>query len=306
MALTTASRDEQRLYELIWKRTLACQMLPAVWDQTKIEIQAAGEKNLYTLLAEGRVIKFPSWLTLYEKKSEEQTNGSGEEEMLPEVKTGDDLDLLKIKPEQKFTQPPPRYTEASLIKALEEKGIGRPSTYAPIVSTIQDRQYVEKQEEKFKPTPLGVTVNDFLVDYFPDVFDYQFTAKMEDELDDIARGKCQWKTVLNDFYQPFEKKLSAVGEVAERVSVPTEATGEKCPQCQQGQLVIRVGRFGKFLSCSRFPDCDYAAPYVQTLEGFVCPRCGAKVVVKKTKKGKQFYGCSNYPKCQWASWRKPK
>jgi DNA topoisomerase-1 len=303
-AIKSENKDEERLYHLIWQRTLACQMTAAIWDQTRINVQAVSLKNIYSLLAEGKVIKFVGWLKLYEKSNkEDKIVESGE--VLPEVKTGDDLDLLKIKDEQKFTQPPARYTEASLIKALEERGIGRPSTYAPIVSTIQDRQYVEKFEGKFKPTSLGTTVNDFLVEYFPDVFDYQFTAKMEDELDDIANGQRKWKIVLNDFYQPFEKKLSAVGEVAERVAVPTEVTGEKCPKCGKGELVIRLGRFGKFLSCSRFPECDYSAPFVQKLEGVKCPDCGGEVVIKKTKKGKQFYGCSNYPKCHWASWRKP-
>ncbi len=303
-AIKSENRDEERLYQLIWQRTLACQMTAAIWNQTKINVQAVSLKNIYTLLAEGKVIKFAGWLKLYEKSNEED-KVEEREGVLPKVKAGDDLDLLKIKDEQKFTQPPARYTEATLIKALEERGIGRPSTYAPIVSTIQERQYVEKFEGKFKPTSLGTTVNDFLVDYFPDVFDYQFTAKMEDELDDIANGQRKWKIVLNDFYQPFEKKLSAVGEVAERVAVPTEVTDESCPKCGQGQLVIRLGRFGKFLSCSRFPECDYSAPFVQKLEGVKCPDCGGDVVIKKTKKGKQFYGCSNYPKCHWASWRKP-
>jgi len=297
-AIKSGNKDEEHLYDLIWRRTLACQMMAAIWDQTRINVQAVSVKNLYTLLAEGKVIKFAGWLKLYEK--------SNEEEVLPKVKAGDDLDLLKLKDEQKFTQPPPRYTEATLIKALEERGIGRPSTYAPIVSTIQTRQYVEKQEGKFKPTSLGTTVNDFLVEYFPDVFDYQFTANMEDELDDIANGKREWVPVINDFYQPFEEKLTSVSQVAERVQVPTEATGEKCPQCQEGQLVIRVGRFGKFLSCSRFPECDYSAPLIQKLEGIKCPQCGGEVVIRRTKKGKQFYGCANYPKCHWASWRKPK
>lgn len=302
--IKSENKDEERLYQLIWQRTLACQMTAAIWDQTRINVQAVSVKNIYSLLAEGKVIKFAGWLKLYEKSDEQKKTEEGEE-ILPQVKAGDDLDLLKIKDEQKFTQPPPRYTEATLIKALEERGIGRPSTYAPIVSTIQTRQYVEKQEGKFKPTSLGTTVNDFLVEYFPDVFDYRFTANMEDELDDIANGKREWVPVINDFYQPFEKKLSAVGKVAERVAVPTEATGEKCPQCQEGQLVIRLGRFGKFLSCSRFPECDYSAPFIQKLEGVKCPECGGEVVIKKTKKGSQFFGCSNYPKCHWASWRKP-
>ena len=296
-------QDETRLYDLIWKRTLACQMAAAVWDQTKINIQAAGEKNLYNLFSEGKVIKFKGWLTLYKEFNGEEDKE--EEAQLPELKKDEELDLIKISPEQKFTQPPARYTEATLIKALEERGIGRPSTYAPIVSTIQVRQYVEKEEGKFKSTSLGEVVCDFLVEYFPTVFDYQFTAKMEDQLDEIANGERQWLPVINEFYGPFEEKLTSVTQVAERVQVPTETTGKECPKCHEGQLVIRIGKFGKFLSCSRFPDCDYSAPFVQTLEGVTCPKCGGEIVIKRTRKGKQFYGCSNYPKCNWASWRKP-
>ncbi|MCX6725772.1 MAG: type I DNA topoisomerase [Candidatus Shapirobacteria bacterium] len=299
------NRDEERLYDLIWRRALACQMAAAIWDQTKIDVQAAGLKNIYNLVTEGKIIKFSGWMKLYEKINQETLNNTVAESILPEVKAGDDLDLIKLKNEQKFTQPPARYTEATLIKALEERGIGRPSTYAPTVSTIEDRQYVEKNEGKFKPSVLGITVNDFLIEYFPEIFDYQFTAKMEDELDDIANGKLEWEEVIGEFYAPFEKKLGAVNEVAERVQVPTEAIGEKCPECKEGELVIRVGKFGKFISCSRFPDCKYSAPFIQNLEGVVCPKCGNKIVIKKTRKGKQFYGCANYPKCDWASWRKP-
>jgi len=300
-------RDEQRLYDLIWKRAIASQMTPAIWDKTKIETQATSAKNIYLLLTEGKIIKFDGWLTLYSRKDlpAGETEREGEME-LPEVKKGDDLDLIKIAPKQKFTQAPPRYTEAALIKALEEKGIGRPSTYAPIISTIQGRQYVEKIENRFHPTPLGTTVNDFLVEYFAEIIDYDFTAKMEDDLDEIANGKKKWVPVIRKFYQPFNKQLEGVTKVAERVQIPTEVTEEKCPQCKQGKLVIRIGKFGKFLSCSRFPDCDYTAPHVAKLKGVKCSECGGDVVIKKTRKGKQFYGCSNYPKCNWASWRKPK
>lgn len=299
------SKDEEKLYVLIWKRAVACQMNSAVWDQTKIEVQAAGQKNLYILEAEGKVLKFAGWLALYNRQKS-GFGGENKEEELPELKSGDDLDLLKIDAARKFTQPPSRYTEASLIKTLEELGIGRPSTYAPTVSTIQDRQYVEKIEGKFRPTALGEVVNDFLLEYFPNIFDYQFTARMEDELDDIANGRRQWQPVVADFYGPFEEKLAGVARVAERVAVPVEATGEKCPKCGRGMLVIRTGRFGRFLSCSRFPSCDYTAPHTEKIEGVKCPECGGEVVVKKTKKGKRFYGCAAWPKCRWASWRKPK
>lgn len=296
-SIKSQGRDEQKLYELIWKRALASQMAAAVWDQTRVLVEAAGEKDVYHFQAEGKVIKFDGWLKLFKISKEEE---------LPELKKGDELDLIKVTSEQRFTQPPPRYTEATLIKALEERGIGRPSTYAPTVSTIQERQYVEKVERRFQPTPLGVTVNDFLLEYFPQIMDYAFTARMEDELDDIANGKRKWVPVIREFYQPFEKKVEGVTEVAERVRVPTEATEESCPKCQKGILVIRVGKYGKFLSCSRFPKCKYTAPYTQKLEGVKCPKCGGDVVIKKTRKGRQFYGCGNWPDCDWASWRKPK
>jgi len=260
-------------------------------------VEAAGEKDVYHFQAEGKVIKFDGWLKLFKISKEEE---------LPELKKGDELDLIKVTSEQKFTQPLPRYTEATLIKALEERGIGRPSTYAPTVSTIQERQYVEKVERRFQPTSLGITVNDFLLEYFPQIMDYAFTARMEDELDDIANGKRKWVPVIREFYQPFEKKVEGVTEVAERVRVPTEATEESCPKCQKGTLVIRVGKYGKFLSCSRFPKCKYTAPYTPKLEGVKCPKCGGDVVIKKTRKGRQFYGCGNWPDCDWASWRKPK
>jgi DNA topoisomerase-1 len=295
-----ADHDEERLYELIWKRAVACQMSPALWDQTKIAVSASAQTNLYLLQAEGKVIKFDGWLKVYGGAKVAQ-------DVLPELEKGIDLDLIKIDPQQKFTQPPPRYNEASLIKALEERGIGRPSTYAPIVSVIQDRQYVEKAEGKFRPTSLGLAVTEFLVEYFPEIVDYEFTAKMEEELDDIARGSRTWPPVVADFYVPFEKKLSGVKAVAERVKVPAEATGEKCPTCQKGSVVIRLGRFGKFLSCSRFPDCKYTAPFIPKLEGVKCPKCKGDVVIKTTKqKRRRFYGCSNWPGCDWASWRKPK
>ncbi|HUW21644.1 MAG TPA: type I DNA topoisomerase [Candidatus Bathyarchaeia archaeon] len=299
--------QEKKLFGLIFKRTVASQIKPSVFDQTKVFVKTEKLANLYLLLAEGKLVKFDGWLVVYS-----QIKNEAGKECLPLLKPNDELVLLKVLSEQKFTQPPGRYNEATLIKALEDKDIGRPSTYAPIIATIQLRQYVEKEEKKFKPTSLGITVNDFLLKYFPHVFDYSFTAQMEDELDDIARGKKNWVVTVTDFYQPFSQKLTEVLEVAERVKIPAEATGQKCPKCQstlaageQGELVIKVGRFGKFIACSRFPKCDYRASYVEKLPGIKCPECGGEIVIKKTKRGKKFYGCSNYPKCKWASWRKP-
>ena len=291
--------EEQRLYGLIWKRFLASQMTEAVFDETKVQVLATTRANHYLLEALGRVMKFEGWMILYDQVKKEE----GEEE-LPELKKGDELDLVKIRPEQKFTQPPTRYNEASLIKALEEHGIGRPSTYAPIISTIQDRQYVEKIEKRFRPTPLGFAVIDFLVEYFADIVDYQFTAEMENDLDEIAEGKKEWVKVLDQFYQPFGEKVKAVAKVAEKVPVQTEATDENCPDCG-APLVIRIGRFGKFLSCSKFPECKFTKPYLREA-GFDCQKCGSPMVIKKSKKGRMFYGCSRWPDCDFASWRKPK
>ncbi len=301
------SPDLERLYDLIWKRFVACQMKEAVVEETTVDVNAVGQQNIYILEAKGEVEKFAGWKILYKKENLIENAKEGESELierLPALAKGDALALEKIDPVQKFTQPPSRYNEASLIRTLEELGIGRPSTYAPTISTILDRMYVEKKEKNFLPTNLGFAVNDFLMDYFPDVFDYQFTAHLEDDLDEIANGKKKWVPVIREFYQPFNQKLTGVSRVAERVAVETETTGEKCPICKEGQVVIRVGRFGKFLSCSRFPNCKYTAPFIAKT-GFKCPKCGGEVVYKKTKKGKGFYGCANYPKCDFASWRKP-
>jgi len=291
--------DEQKLYDLIWKRFTACQMSEAVFDETKLSVLATSKTNHYDLETLGRIIKFAGWLTLY-GKGESDEDGQLQ---LPELFIGDELDLVKVNPLQKFTKPPARYNEASLIKTLEEYGIGRPSTYAPTISTIQDRMYVEKTENKFSPTSLGIAVNDFLLEYFPDIFDYQFTAHMEDDLDEIANGKKEWVPVIREFFEPFNTKLTSVSKVSERVAVETEVTDEKCPQCG-APLVVRLGRYGKFLSCSKFPECKFTKPFIKEA-GFNCPKCGAPVVLRKTKKGKTFYGCSKWPKCDFATWRKP-
>jgi DNA topoisomerase-1 len=294
------SREFNRLYQLIWRRFVACQMKPAIFDRTTIEVEAKAEK-VYGLKTVGERMKFAGWLKVYEKSS--FVNGLVS---LPEVKLGALLQLIKVLTEQKFTQPPARFTEASLIKVLEEKGIGRPSTYAPILSTIQQRQYVEKVEKQLRPTPVGVAVTEFLLKNFPKVMDYGFTATIEMDLDLIANGKKKWVGVIKQFYQPFAQRLERVGAKTKRVKIETEKTGEKCPECHEGEVIIRVGRFGKFLACSRFPECHYKANYKEVVPNVHCPECGAEVVVRKTKRGKRFYGCDNYPKCKWASWTKPK
>lgn len=294
--------DQQRLYGLIWKRFLACQMNPMVLELTLITTKAEGKINNYFFESRGEKVIFDGWRKLYDKiEEDEEEISSG----LPQLSEGEKLKAKQFKPEQKFTTPPPRYNEASLIKTLEELGIGRPSTYAPIISTIQDRNYVEKKEKLFIPTSLGFAVTEFLMLNFPNILDYKFTAKMEDDLDLISNGEKQRVPILKEFYLPFAKKLKAVGKSAKRVPVRTEATGEKCPKCIEGNVVVRLGRFGKFLSCDRFPDCDFRAPYIEKVGNLKCPKCGGSIVYKKTKRGKGFYGCFNYPNCDFASWHKP-
>jgi DNA topoisomerase I len=282
-----------KLYQLIFKRYIASQMKNQIMEKNTVDIEA----GKYLFRAQGETEIFKGFMRIYKKQAEAI--------QLPELNEQDKLDLVKVMPEQKFTQPPPRYTEGSLIKALEQKGIGRPSTYAPIISTIQKRQYVEKTEGVFRPTPVGETVVGFLLTYFQSVVDYDFTAKMEDSLDEVAQKNLDWVELLKDFYRPFEKKLEKVAKTAKRQKIEAEKIGKKCPKCKQGEQVIRVGRFGKFLSCSRFPDCDWKGVYIEKLKGIKCPQDGGDIVIRKTKKGKRFFGCSNWPKCKWASWRKP-
>ena len=290
-------KSEQRLYQLIWQRFVASQMKAAVFTKTVVVVRASAVKE-YELKVEAEKLEFDGWMKVTDGFKQKEIN-------LPKLMVGDKLQLIKVLPEQKFTQAPARYTEASLIKELEKRGIGRPSTYAPILSTIQDRYYVEKEERQLKPTAIGETVTGFLLKYFDTIMDYGFTAKMEDDLDQIALGNLKSQKLLENFYFPFDKKLTEVTEKAERVKIATETTGDKCPDCKEGDIVIRLGRFGKFLSCSRFPECKYTAKYKDVVPGVVCGQCGGEVVIKKTRRGKSFYGCGNYPKCKWASWKKP-
>ncbi len=308
------NRDHVRLYDLIWKRFVACQMSEAVLDQTTIDVQAhlRGEATEtpgshlggvgYLLRATGSVIKFDGWLKLYGKDIEDV--GEEKKQALPSLSENQQLNLIQLLPSQHFTEPPPRYTEATLIKKLEELGIGRPSTYAPILSTIQERFYVEKLERKFIPTSLGLAVTDFLVKYFPNIIDYTFTAQMEDELDEISRGEREWKPTIREFYEPFEKKLAETSEVAQKVKMELEKVDKKCPVCGR-DLVIRIGRFGKFLACSGFPECKHTESLEEKINA-KCPQDGGEIVIRKTRRGKTFYGCKNWPVCKFASWTKPK
>ncbi|HKC14576.1 MAG TPA: DNA topoisomerase, partial [Patescibacteria group bacterium] len=283
--------DAVKLYDLIFKRAVGSQMADAVTQSTSIFVLAKNAQS-YRLKANGSVLKFPGFLKLNPQALNDN--------LLPDFKVGESLKSEKVDKIEHETPPPPRYNDASLIATLEEKGIGRPSTYATIIGTIEERQYVEKEEGRFAPTSVGIAVNDFLVANFSTIDDIPFTAEMEDQLDSIVNGGKPWVPIIRSFYEPFEKILEKV-ENAPRVKIEVEETDEICEKCG-AKLVVRVGRFGKFLACSTFPKCDFTKPFMNTTE-FICPKDGGKIVIKKTKKGRRFYGCSNYPKCDFAAWK---
>ena len=351
------TKDQYQLYSLVWNRFIASQMSPALLEQTSIDIAAKsrdiGEAEKYMFRATGTVVKFPGFMSLY---TESADAAAEEEETLPILNEGDVLKIITITPKQHFTQPPPRYTEATLVKELETKGIGRPSTYASILSTIQQREYTEKLEGKFKPTELGVVVNDLLVERFPELMDIGFTAKMEDNLDKIEEGLSKWVMVVKDFYTPFDKDLKEATKLLGKVrpeDIPTDEKCEKCgkpmvikwgrhgrfmacsgyPECKNAKplasqesgaggqqseteiqqtdekcpkcgspMVLKSGRFGKFLACSKYPECKTTKPIGM---GIKCPEDGGEIVEKRTKRGKVFFSCGNYPKCKFATWYKP-
>ena len=297
-------REEERLYSLIWKRFVACQMREAEIERTGVTA-VCGEgisdlsnlSNLgYLFKANGSVIVFPGFLKVYPEALEENR--------LPVLEKGQILKKETLLPVQHFTSSPPRYSEASLIATLEERGIGRPSTYAPTISTILDRHYVEKEEKKLTSTTLGNAVNDFLVKNFGEIDDMPFTALMENQFDEIAEGKKEWVPVIREFFAPFSETIQAVYKTGERVKIEVEETNEVCDKCQS-PMVIRIGKFGRFLACSKFPECKTTKPLIIKLD-IKCPDDGGNVVIKKTRKGKTFFGCSHYPNCKWASWNKPK
>ncbi len=283
-------QKQYKLYKLIWQRMLASQMAEAVIDSTSVDISAGA----YTLRANGSVIKFAGFLKVYPIKSEDV--------ILPPLKRGEELNLIKVIAEQHFTQPPSRYSEASLIKALEEFGIGRPSTYAPIISTIQERAYVQKIEKRFHPTETGILVNKLLVEHFPEIVDIGFTAKMEESLDQIAENKKQWVPTVKEFYVPFKENLSKKEKEVNKKDLTEEKTDQKCPKCGAA-MVIKLGRFGKFMACTNYPECKTTAPIgeekelKESLAGEKCAKCGAAMLLKRGRFG-VFLGCSNYPKCK--------
>jgi DNA topoisomerase-1 len=300
-----------KLYELIWKRMAASQMSAALYDITNVEIEASNAENQpgfhrgYLLKASSSVVKSPGFMVVYSESMDEDARRESPNFVgvsLPKLRIGDKLIYLGTFPEQCFTQPPPRYTEATLIKALEQKGIGRPSTYAPILSTIRERDYVNKADGKFYPTELGITVNKILTEHFPQIVDPGFTAEMEKQLDEIAQGKYEWIAALQKFYPPFQDMLNKAWINLEKVSM-TQMTEETCPNCGR-PMVIKVGRFGKFLACSGYPTCKTTLPYI-VKTGVSCPQCGGELVKRVSKKKKVFYGCSKFPKCQFAVNRRP-
>jgi DNA topoisomerase-1 len=297
--------DQFKLYDLIWKRFVACQMASARYEVTTVDVAAQGvqTKGDYLFRANGSLVVFPGFLSLYREGRDDDGQDEDAQKPLPDLAQGEDLNLIKLLSDQHFTQPPPRYSEATLVKALEEKGIGRPSTYAPILSTIQERGYVERVEKRLQPTELGRLVNDLLVENFPDVIDVDFTANMEEKLDDVASGEREWVPVIRDFYGPFHEEIEKAGESIERVKIEPEPTDEVCEKCGR-QMVIRMGRFGKFIGCSGFPECRNAKPLLKKI-GVACPECGAELVERQTKKRRTFYGCSRYPECKWTSWQRP-
>ena len=298
------SRDQYRLYQLIWKRFVASQMANAVYDTVSIQIDGKGSEHQYILRASGSSVKFPGFLALYEDVRDEDSKDTEKNIKIPEdIFEGQKQNLVSINPQQHFTQPPPRYSEATLIQVLEKFGIGRPSTYAPIISTIQARGYVDREGNKLIPTEIAFTVTDLLVEYFPDVLEVNFTAEMEQDLDDIANGKREWVTVLRNFYNTFEPRLEHAKEDMPEVNAEPEKIGRECPKCGH-ELIIRWGRFGKFISCSNFPACRYTEPYLEKI-GVLCPKDQGEIVLRKTRKGRVFYGCENYPECDFTSWKRP-
>jgi len=284
--------EQFKLYNLIWRRFVASFMTPAVFDTIRVDIVA----SQYVFRATGSHLKFPGFYAVWPHEEDEK--------LLPALTVQEVLDLHGLKPEQHFTQPPPRFTEASLIKELEEQGIGRPSTYVPIISTIQDRGYVDQEQRRFVPTWLGETVNEVMNKHFPDIVDTSFTAGMERKLDDVEEGRQSWTEFLHSFYGEFKVSMEKAEAEMDRVQKPVEEIGELCPECGRN-LVIRTGRFGRFISCSGFPDCRYRRSFMNKT-GALCPQCNGDLVERKTKQKKRvFFGCSNYPTCNFAIWERP-
>ena len=296
-----------KLYQLIWQRFVASQMEAAVYDTLQVEVTGKTAAHEYLLRASGSAVKFLGFHIVYQEARNEDAKSEEDEEenvRIPAgIAEGQKQELVRLVPEQHFTQPPPRYSEASLVAALEENGIGRPSTYAPTMSTIQQRGYVARLEKRLAPTETGILVNDLMVQYFPDIVDLQFTVRMEEDLDKIATGEDDWVSVMNEFWTPFSADLAKAQADMPVVKSGPEPIGRACPECGR-ELVIRYGRYGKFISCSGFPACRYTEPWLEKI-GVACPKDGGDLVARKTRRGRVFYGCLNYPNCDFTTWKKP-
>jgi len=296
-----------KLYQLIWQRFVSSQMESAVYDTLSVEVCGSSQHE-YLFRAAGSAVKFPGFLVVYEETRDEDAKpveGEGDDNVrIPvDISEGQKQDLIRLIPEQHYTQPPPRFSEASLVQALESFGIGRPSTYAPIMSTIQERGYVVRVDKRLEPTETGVLVNEMMVQYFPEIVDMNFTATMEDDLDKIAEGQADWVRIMDDFYQPFAIQVQKAQAEMPVSKAGPEPIGRACPLCGK-ELVIRFGRFGKFISCSGFPECRHTEPWLDKI-GVECPRDHGELVERKTRKGRVFYGCANYPNCEFTSWKRP-
>lgn len=298
------SRDQFRLYQLIWQRFVASQMSAAIYDTLSVEVSGVSRGHEYLLRASGSTVRFLGYLVAYEEAKDEDVTIEEEETRIPpDLQEGQPQKLVQLLPEQHFTQPPPRYTEATLVRTLEENGIGRPSTYAPILSTLQQRGYVVRDGKRLTPTETGMLVNDLITEHFPNIVDVNFTANMEAELDLIASGEQGWVDVVSEFYTPFSAQVEQAEERIPEMKADLEPIGRACPNCGH-DLVIRWGRYGKFISCSNFPDCRYTEAWLEKI-GVLCPQDQGEIVERKTRKGRVFYGCANYPTCDFTSWKKP-
>ena len=298
------SADQYKLYKLIWDRFMACQMEPAVFDTISVEIEGTPKtidsKTVINFRASGSKLVFKGYMALYvEGKDDEEDELS---QILPNIEKDESLVLINTEANQHFTEPPARYTEATLVKALEEKGIGRPSTYAPTISTIINRGYVERNKKQLVPTELGRIVNQLMVANFTDIVNVNFTAEMEDKLDKVEEGAIQWKTLLREFYEPFKETVKKA-ETISKIEMPVEESDEVCDKCGK-KMVIKIGRFGKFLACPGFPECKNTKPFLEEA-GVKCPKCSGRVIYRKTKRGRKYLGCENYPKCDFMTWDMP-
>ncbi|WP_390174677.1 type I DNA topoisomerase, partial [Staphylococcus pseudintermedius] len=292
------TRDQYRLYKLIWERFVASQMAPAILDTVAVDLT----QNDVKFRANGQTIKFKGFMTLYVETDDDK--GKEKENRLPKLEVGNEVLATKIDPAQHFTQPPPRYTEARLVKTLEELKIGRPSTYAPTIDTIQKRNYVKNESKRFVPTELGEIVHEQVKEYFPEIIDVDFTVNMETLLDKIADGDVAWKKVVGDFFNSFKQDVERAEKEMEKVEIKDEPAGEDCEVCGN-PMVIKMGRYGKFMACSNFPDCRNTKAITKPI-GVTCPKCKkGDVVERKSKKNRIFYGCSNYPECDFVTWDKP-